>query len=423
VTTAAASPESLAEPAALIAARESIELFAGGGGLALGLHRAKFHHVAVNELDERSLATLRANHASPNRPEAKRWRVLPGDVAGQDWDQFAGEVALLAGGAPCQPFSIGGVHRGDEDQRNLWPAFIDVTRRVRPLAALGENVRGLTRESFRPYLDYICDHLSAPYLTIRDEESWSEHHARIRRALAADDLPDDERYVVDRRVILAADYGVPQLRYRLFIVAFRADLGVAVDPDAPYGSRWEWPERTHDRDVLLAAQLDGGYWEEHGIEPREVKVPSSRRSALGRARERAEAGEVVRWRTLRDALAGLPEPIDGEEHPDVANHVGIPGARLYKGHSGNVLDAPAKTVKAGVHGVPGGEHIVIRDDGSYRYLTVRECARLQTFPDWWRFEGPRSEASRQIGNAVPVRLATIMGTRIADTLDHSVYDD
>ena len=160
--------------------RTSIELFAGGGGLALGLHRAGFQHLAVNELDLRSLDTLRANHGSASRPVRNRWPVLGGDVRSQPWDRFRDQVTLLAGGAPCQPFSIGGVHRGDEDERNLWPAFIDVTRRVRPLAVLGENVRGLTRSAFLPYLDYICDRLSAPHLEPEASEGWREH----RRAAA-----------------------------------------------------------------------------------------------------------------------------------------------------------------------------------------------------------------------------------------------
>ena len=116
---------------------------------------------------------------------------------------------------------------------------------------------------------------------------------------------------------------------------------------------------------------------------------------------------------------GLPEPVDGDPRPPVDFHVGIPGARLYAGHSGNDLDWPAKTIKAGVHGVPGGEHVILQDGGGHRYMSVRETARVQTFPDTWKFEGPRSEASRQIGNAVPVRLATIMGRRIAETLDES----
>ena len=170
---------------------------------------------------------------------------------------------------------------------------------------------------------------------------------------------------------------------------------------------------------------DGTYWREHNLDPRPFKIPKSRRKTV----EAAPADGLSRWRTLRDALTGnlgygnfkaLPTPVDGQAHKDFNFHVGIPGARLYKGHSGNQLDQPAKTIKAGVHGVPGGEHIVVLDDGTHRYLTVRECARVQTFPDSWKFAGPRSEATRQIGNAVPVRLAKIMGTHVANSIDHAV---
>lgn len=411
-----------ADSRVLAEARTSVELFTGGGGLALGLHEAGFRHIAVNERDERSLDTLRANFASPTRDDRDRWPLLPGDARSQPWDDYASEATLVAGGAPCQPFSIGGVHRGDEDERNLWPTFIDVVHRVKPLAALGENVRGLAREAFRPYLDYICDRLSAPGLTPEDDESWQEHDARLRDALFNEDVPPEERYLVDRRVIVAADYGVPQLRYRLFIVAFRADLEVSWDHEAPYEERWDWPTPTHSRDGLIAALEDGSYWSEHGLKRRPSPVSKSRRRAVDKAREDG----ATRWRTLRDALSGnlgygdyspLPAPRAGREAKGFNFHVGIPGARLYKGHSGNSLDWPAKTIKAGVHGIPGGEHVALLDDGSHRYLTVRECARVQTFPDWWKFEGPRTEASRQIGNAVPVHLATIMGTHVGDTID------
>ena len=245
-------------------------------------------------------------------------------------------------------------------------------------------------------------------------------------------MPDTERYLVDRRVILAADYGVPQLRYRLFILAFRADLGLEWDCEAKWGERWHWPDTTHSRDALLATMENGSYWERHGLDPRPIDVAPSRRAAVDAAHARLRTGDLRPWRTLRDALTGhldapgfepLPEPVDGEEADGWNFHVGIPGARLYKGHSGNPLDWPAKTIKAGVHGVPGGEHIVLLDNGTHRYLTVRECARIQTFPDSWQFVGPRSEASRQIGNAVPVRLARIMGMQVRETITHGVAEN
>ncbi len=201
-------------------------------------------------------------------------------------------------------------------------------------------------------------------------------------------------------LVNAADYGLPQNRHRVLIVGFREDLGV----------EWTWPQATHSREALLWSQAHGSYWKEHGIV--DANGPDGNQDRPRLERKPTE----LRWQTLRDAIKGLPEPVDGKEHPTIANHVGIPGARLYAGHTGNPLDWPAKTVKAGVHGVPGGEQVLLRDDGTHRYLTVRECARVQGFPDSYRFTGPRSEAMRQIGNAVPVPLARLIAVRIADKL-------
>jgi len=379
----------------------SIELFAGGGGLALGVHEAGFQHLLVSELDRRACETLRENVAEDfeSLTNDGRWPLLAGDVAAIDWSSFEGRVDLLAGGAPCQPFSLGGRHRGDQDKRNLFPEVFRALREVRPRAFLLENVRGLLRESFRPYFDYILDQLREPYLAPKQGESWERHKARLEsRGSARGDASD--RYVVHKLLVNAADYGLPQNRHRVLIIGFREDLGI----------EWTWPEATHSRAALLWAQANGSYWKGHGITDPGGSRVRGERPRLGRK------PADLRWRTLRDAIEGLPEPVDGEEHPTIANHVGTPGARLYAGHTGNPLDWPAKTVKAGVHGVPGGEHVLIRDDGSHRYLTVRECARLQGFPDSYRFTGPRSEAMRQIGNAVPVPLARLIAVRIADKL-------
>lgn len=138
---------------------------------------------------------------------------------------------------------------------------------------------------------------------------------------------------------------------------------------------------------------------------------------LGRETTDDRGLDRLPWRTLRDAIADLPEPLgDRVEHPTWLHHYGWPGARAYPGHTPNELDRPAKTVKAGVHGVPGGESVLRRDDGSLRYLTVREVSRIMTFPDGWWLAGPRGEQMRQLGNAVPVLLAERVAHAVAAAL-------
>ena len=121
------------------------------------------------------------------------------------------------------------------------------------------------------------------------------------------------------------------------------------------------------------------------------------------------------WQTVRDAINGLPDPQSSVGKP-ISNHRYQPGARSYPGHTGSPLDLPAKTLKAGVHGVPGGENMLLKPDGSVRYFTVRESARLQTFPDKYELHGSWTEAMRQLGNAVPVELARVIAKDVATHL-------
>jgi DNA (cytosine-5)-methyltransferase 1 len=121
------------------------------------------------------------------------------------------------------------------------------------------------------------------------------------------------------------------------------------------------------------------------------------------------------WKTVRDAITDLPDP-EKSFSKDAFDHKFNPGARTYAGHTGSPLDEPAKTLKAGDHGVPGGENMLLKPNGSVRYFTVRESARLQTFPDDYRFPGSWTESMRQLGNAVPVTLAQAVGMSVADCL-------
>lgn len=383
-------------------AMKSIELFAGGGGLALGIERAGFHHCALVEYDHDSCVTLRANGVVAAGKRA--WPVRETDVREFYFERWAGKIHLLAGGPPCQPFSIGGKHLGDADHRNMFPEVIRAARILRPQAILLENVRGLTRESFRPYLDYILLQLRFPSIALREGESWASHNERLASVSRGVARPDLEYRVEGPAVLNLVDFGVPQLRHRLIIIAFRADLGI----------EWRWPAPTHSRDSLLYNQwVTESYWERHGLSRPEMPPHLEREVARLRA---SDPPNTHPWRTVRDSLTGLPEPIDGTEHPTIANHIGIPGARAYPGHSGSAYDWPAKTLKAGGHGVPGGENMLLRADGSVRYFTVRESARLQTFPDDYVFRGSRSEAMRQIGNAVPVTIAKLLARQIHSSL-------
>src|SRR5262249_9190687 len=127
--------------------------------------------------------------------------------------------------------------------------------------------------------------------------------------------------------------------------------------------------------------------------------------------------EELPWRTVRDAIGDLPDPeVIAEEH-EFVNHKHNPGARSYPGHTGSPFDEPAKTLKAGVHGVPGGENTVRYVNGKVRYFTVREAARIQTFPDDYVFHASWTESMRQIGNAVPVRLAELVARDVAEHLN------
>jgi DNA (cytosine-5)-methyltransferase 1 len=253
----------------------------------------------------------------------------------------------------------------------MWPEAIRAVREIEPEAFLFENVRGLMREMFALYFASI--------------------QADLRAAGRAG-------YTVVHTMVDAADFGAAQRRHRVIVAGFRRDILSSV----------ELPSATHSRQRLLWEQwVSGSYWIEHGLpSPSDDRIAAADVGIVDRLRREGVEPPGVRWRTVRDALAGLGEP-NGR-----SCHVLQPGARSYKGHTGSDPDQPAKALKAGMHGVPGGENTLRLPDGKVRYLTIREMARLQGLPDEFTFPGSWTESTRQLGNAVPVPL----GRAFADWL-------
>lgn len=382
----------------------SIELFVGAGGLGMGVSRAGFVPDAVIELDRYCCDTIRENQDRGLEPVTK-WPLTEGDVRDFNFRSLAGTVEFVSGGPPCQPFSLGGKHRGQSDARDMFPEAVRAVRELQPRAFLFENVKGLKRAAFANYFEYIRLQMIYPELTPRPEEEWTDHHVRLER-YHTQGKPSGLHYQVVTKVLNAADYGVPQRRERIFFVGFRSDLGI----------EWSFPDPTHSQDALLWEQTRSGeYWNRHEVAKHHRTLPDR---AVERAERLHEKPSLLPWCTVRDALVGLPDP---ERNPAAAasflNHRFQPGARSYPGHTGSPLDEPAKTLKAGVHGVPGGENMLLRPDGSIRYFTVRESARLQTFPDDFLFHGSWSETMRQLGNAVPVTLAELLASDIRGRLE------
>ncbi|MFD8791291.1 DNA cytosine methyltransferase [Streptomyces vinaceus] len=423
--------------------RTGVELFAGAGGLAMAVHRAGFRPLLFNEVAKRACETLEANGAK-RLPDGQKPTQAPGpdekvplvagDVQELDMDYLAGKVDVLAGGPPCQPFSLGGVAKGDEDKRNMFPQLFKAVRQIQPKAVICENVRGLLRPSFKPYFEYIQRELELPFEERVEGTDWQQHDAYLLERREQE--PDDptKRYKVVMMPVNAADYGVPQIRNRVIVVAFRGDLNVDIELFK------KLVKPTHSETALIRSMKEeNGYWKRHSNVPDHV-----REGVMDRLPKVMPKDDGLQpWYTLRDAITGIgdnkPLPdvpdewLDRTEHflDGFTEHIGWPGARIYDGHTPNELDRPAKTVKAGVHGVPGGESVMLLDElvadetapgglrYKHRYMTVRETARVMTFPDTWELRGPRGEKMRQLGNAVPVVLGEVFAKAVAAVLDEA----
>lgn len=373
-----------------------IEIFSGAGGLATGLGLSGVTHNAFIEWNSDACSTLRHNYGDSI--------VFEADVRNFDFSPYSG-VDIIAGGPPCQPFSLGGKAKGNEDSRDMFPSAVRSIRELMPKVFFFENVKGLLRESFREYLQYILLQLKCPTVTTSHDD-WRWHADKIKKL--SNQVSLEESYDVSVNLVNAANYGVPQKRERVVIIGVRRDLG----------KFWKLPEPTHSFDSLLWDKyVTEEYWQRHNISPTNEdynQFPERKKYLINLFG--LFPPQMSPWVTIRDALVSLPQNGDDTYFPN--EHIIRDGAREYPGHTGSPIDEPSKTVKAGGHGVPGGENMIKFESGECRYFTIFEAKRIQTFPDDYQILGSWTEAMRQLGNAVPVHLAKI----ICDSLIKEVFN-
>ena len=307
---------------------DSIELCAGAGGQALGLETAGFTHRALVEIDAACRATL-----SANRPH---WNVIPapGDIATFSGHRYAG-IDLLAGGLPCPPFSVAGKQLGADDVRNLFPHALRIIDECRPRAVLIENVRG--------FLDAV----------------FSDYRTMLKMQLRK------MGYVTDWRLFNASDFGVPQLRPRVVVVALRSDIA----------DRFHWPEPKPDR------------------APRVGETLIDLMAANG-------------WRGVLPWAAGAD---------DIAPTL-VGGSKKHGGPDLGPTRARAAWAMLGVDGKGLADTPPAPDFAGMPRLTVRMAARIQGFPDDWVFTGGKTAAYRQVGNAFPPPVAQAIGEQLRRAL-------
>ena len=329
----------------------SIELFAGAGGLAIGLEKVGFEAVALNELDKHACNTLRANR--PN------WNIIEGDIQNIDFTPFKG-VDFISGGFPCQAFSYAGNQLGFEDIRGtLFFEFAQAIKEIQPKVFLGENVRGLLEHDNGRTIKAIKSVISSLGYTL-----------------------------VEPRVLKAIFYKVPQKRERLMLVGIRNDLVKHAE--------FRWPS-PYKRVYVLKDALKGGE-----LYPNDV--PNSIGQKYPKRKE-----EILKlipqggyWRDLPDELQR--EYMQGSYFLG-GGKTGMARRLAWEAPSLTLTCSPAQKQTERCH------------PEESRPLTVREYARIQTFPDDWNFSGPVSSQYKQIGNAVPVNLAVAIGRSLIALLN------
>lgn len=332
----------------------AIELFAGAGGLALGLEKAGLNTVLFNEIDKNACDTLRFN-----RPA---WNVLCGDVTQIDFSSYKYKVDVLTGGFPCQAFSYAGKKMGFEDARGtLFFEFARAIKETKPKIFMAENVRGLLTHNQGQTLDGIR--------SVIDELGY---------------------YLLEPRLMKALFYRVPQKRERLILVGIRKDL---------QNIAFEWPKPYQKIYTVKDALCTGDLY------PCDVPISQGQTYPPAKKAVMELVPEGGYWRDL--PLSVQKNYMKGSFY-------------LGGGKTGMARrmswDEPCLTLTC----APAQKQTERCHPKETRPFTVREYARIQTFPDDWHFAGPLTSQYKQIGNAVPVNMAYELGLSIVNFLNHSV---
>ena len=331
-----------------------LELFAGAGGLAIGLEQAGLKCIALNEIDHWAAETLRVN-----RPH---WNVLEGDIRNMSFINLAGKVDVITGGFPCQAFSYAGKKLGLQDARGtLFYEFARAVQETSPSICIGENVRGL--------LNHDGGRTLKGMISILDEIGYR---------------------VLDPKVLRAIFYNVPQKRERLILVGIRKDIDVD----------FEYPQANNKIYALKDALKKSDLFDTDVPVSLGATYPASKKRIL----DLVPPGGY--WRNL---------PVDLQmEYMQKSFYLGGGKTGIARRIS---WDEPCLTLTCS----PAQKQTERCHPDETRPFTVREYARIQTFPDDWKFAGAIAHQYKQIGNAVPVNLAKAIGGAIVRFLNEKQF--
>ena len=327
-----------------------LELFAGAGGLAVGLEKAGLKCTALNEIDKWACQTLRQNR--PN------WNVIEGDIRNISFSEYHNKVDVVTGGFPCQAFSYAGKKLGLNDARGtLFYEFARVVKETNPPICIGENVRGLLSHEKGKTLEGM--------ISILDEIGYT---------------------VVPIKVLKAINYKVPQKRERLILVGIRKDIDITFEYPKPYNKIYN----------LVDALKKGELYNCDVPTSNGAKYPESKKEVLNLVPQKGY------WRDL---------PLDIQKE--------YMGGSFFLGGGKTGMarrigwDEPCLTLTCS----PAQKQTERCHPEETRPFTVREYARIQTFPDDWEFAGSMAQQYKQIGNAVPVNLGREIGYSIINFLN------